>query len=549
MLNKKWITIVIILILAAVGGTFLYLRFLAGKRLTLQTGAELVPQNAEMMAFISSDPQDWSQLKEYGTPELREILQSNWEEQKPQFFKQQKDSADSEINYEEDIAPWLGNVAIASFSNSKDEQDSSGSQDEQAKEKQNFLAIAGIKNPIQAWRFRNSLDQDQATIEKQDYQGVTIRTMETEDGERYHLARVKGYLLVSSAPTVIESTIDTVKKEKSSFASTVDIKPLNLDDPVASFYLSDEILKVPERVTDTPENVEKQIDQLPIQSMAMGVDLKPKGVHLQTSAQVKSQEEPFEFDANKSQLLGKLPKDTIMSINGKNLSAIWSQLKERSENNPSLKKGIENFQEMVPIDLDEEGFGWIDGEYAIALFPTQKSLFPEFGVGGALLIESSQPEKGKQLLTTLGDMSQGLGDVSSRETTMNNTNVTLWELQQLPQPVVSHGWLEKELLLLTIGTPFQSVTDTDQQNSLKVSDKFSAIEQLFPNQNSGYLYFDVEQAMTVLENLPQDPFQQTPREAKAIMKSLRQVGLTTSQPNPNTAQIDLFVSLESSSNQ
>ncbi len=543
MSKTKWISIVVLLILAAVGGSYLYLRFLAGKRLTVKTGAELVPEDAEMMAFVSSDSNDWSQLQAYGTPELRDILQSKWEQQKSKLFEQE--SADSGINYQEDIAPWLGNVAIASFSTFDEDTDEDTKQQNQS---ENFLAIAGIKNPIKAWQFRNSLDQNQTTIKStKDYEGVTITTFETQNGELYRSARVNGYLLVSSKQTVIENTIDTAKKGESSFASQMDLQELNLNNPVASFYLSDKALKVPEQAQTqgTPENLEKQLDQIPIQSMAMGIDLKQEGVHLQTRAQVNSKQEFLSFEPSPNKLLRRLPDDTIALINGNDLNAIWSQIKARSEENESLKQGIESLEETVPIDLDEEGFGWMDGEYAIAVFPTEKALFPGVAIGGAIFIESTQRERGEELLTTLGEMSQGMGEVTSRETTINNTDVTVWELQQLPQPVVSHGWLENDLLLLTIASPFNSMTEINQESSLQVSDKFSAIEQVFPNENFGYFYFDMKQAMTQLENSPQNPLKNTPPEAKAIMESIRQVGVTTSQPDTNTPQMDVFISLES----
>jgi hypothetical protein len=84
----------------AFGGLY----FFNGKKLTPLEGAEVIPQEAIVSGYISTDLKDWSQLEEIGIP--KSILDNNIEQINTEFI------TNSNIVYQEDIKPWLGGAML-----------------------------------------------------------------------------------------------------------------------------------------------------------------------------------------------------------------------------------------------------------------------------------------------------------------------------------------------------------------------------------------------------------------------------------------------------
>ncbi|MEO0967867.1 MAG: DUF3352 domain-containing protein, partial [Cyanobacteria bacterium J06639_18] len=69
--------------------------------------AKLVPDEAIMTAYISTDPKLWSNLENFGTPEAQKLITQGLEDFKKDLTK------DSDLSYEKDLKPWLGGVMFA----------------------------------------------------------------------------------------------------------------------------------------------------------------------------------------------------------------------------------------------------------------------------------------------------------------------------------------------------------------------------------------------------------------------------------------------------
>jgi hypothetical protein len=131
--------------------TFVGLYFFNGKQLTLLEGAEVIPQEAIVSGYISTESKDWSEIEEIGIPENI----NNYLKQINSEF-----TGNSNLIYQEDIKPWLGGAMFAILPN-QDEDD--------------LLVILGIKNKLKAYDFLKKLEkQEKQPIEKIDYQGITI---------------------------------------------------------------------------------------------------------------------------------------------------------------------------------------------------------------------------------------------------------------------------------------------------------------------------------------------------------------------------------------
>jgi len=199
MFTKKRITLIGILLVLVIGGAYSYFRLVVGKRLTPQAGAKLVPERASTLTFIDTNPAVWSELEHYGTPEAQAIWKNYLEQLERDILPH------SELNYEEDIAPWLSGMAIAHFPSFNP-----FSQDK------NVLVIAGITNSLKARNFLRSLNNyGSAEAKQRQYQGVTITEIETADGNRVSGAMVQGYVLFSPRGKIIEQAIATAQGQPS----------------------------------------------------------------------------------------------------------------------------------------------------------------------------------------------------------------------------------------------------------------------------------------------------------------------------------------------
>jgi hypothetical protein len=196
------------------------------------------------------------------------------------------------------------------------------------------------------------------------------------------------------------------------------------------------------------------------------------------------------------------------------------------------------------LDLDQDVFSWLDGEYAIALFPTQESSLPNLPLAGGILIESSQREVGEQTLAKLTKIAAKNPFLTQETERLGNTEVTIWQ-DPSQQPLLNYGWLQKERLMITVATPLRIFAEKQGDNSLRNSPQFKAMAAHLPDSNFGYVYLNIKQAMTFLETMPQHPLKKLSPEAKATLNSLEQVALTAFQPEPSWRQIDLFLTLTS----
>ncbi|MDR9405194.1 MAG: DUF3352 domain-containing protein, partial [Halothece sp. Uz-M2-17] len=283
-----------------------------------------------------------------------------------------------------------------------------------------------------------------------------------------------------------------------------------------------------------------------IDSAVMGISLKPEGLHWQALA-FSTETEFLSLSPNESQLLSEVPDTSIAVINGHQLDQVWSQVVRQSADNPVLGIGLSVMRRWAKswnLDLDQDVFSWLDGEYAIALFPTQESSLPDVPLAGGILIESSQREVGEKTLAKLGEIAGNNPFLEKDTQLLGNTQVTTWE-DPSQQPFVSYGWLQEERLMITVGTPFRILAQKQGERTLNASQQFRAIAQRLPKTNLGYIYFDLQQGITLLEDIPQQPLKNLSPEAKATLNSMQQIALTASQPEPSFRQIDLFLSLES----
>ena len=187
-----------ILISAVIILADLYVRVLAGKELTPLEGAKLVPQEALMAIYISTDSQAWTQLKKVGTSEAQNIVQqkiNSWIS---------KVAVLEGIDYQKSVQPWIGNVMLASLPADRTITNDSES----------WLMVVGIKNKFKAFELANVIEkQNTKKIQASQYNSVPIVIVTNQNNQTSVVAVLNQYLLLSSNKQTVEKAIDTIQSK------------------------------------------------------------------------------------------------------------------------------------------------------------------------------------------------------------------------------------------------------------------------------------------------------------------------------------------------
>ena len=526
-------------VLAGTVAGYLYIKQNLDKQTTPLETANLVPQEALMTGFITTDPQNWQKLQQFGTPEAQKIAAGILQNLQTQILK------DSNINFEKDIKPWMGGIMFALMP-----------QPNQTTEP-NLLLVIGIKNKVAALNFANRLKtQNQATLQEKQHQNITYTNITEKAGATYSTAVVGEHLLIAFQEKTLQAAIDTFKG-KPSFAKNQTAAPLlakgaGLANPIAQFYLTDYsqlikqyYLNQPDAPTVSPL-VLKQLEQ--VKAVVGGIGADSEGLRFKANAFFNPQTIKHEFKPTPGKIINQFPTQTIALINGSGINRYWSDLVSESQTTPDIKKFLDSVREPLKnnlnLDADKELFNWMDGEFALSLIESNQGILSQFGFGSALIIETSNRKAADASLDKLQTiLRQNVPFLSSSQRKINNQEITEWTIPQ--GTVLTQGWLNDKTAFITLGPLADSLISGG--NSLQTSPTFKSTTGTLPQPNQGYFYLDMEKTSKVVNNLTQAAGTPLPPEANAILNSVKAIGATANWPDKTTSQVEILFSLQKKS--
>ncbi|MBE9039196.1 DUF3352 domain-containing protein [Oscillatoriales cyanobacterium LEGE 11467] len=524
----------------AAAGYFFFLRGAPTGDAGVMASAEVVPESALMAAHISTDSTSWSELKQFGTPEAQEIVKKGIES-----FEQDL-QADANLNFETDLKPWMGDVMLAIVPPAESAQNAGEPQP---------LIVVGIKDKVKALAFAQKMKEEGGeNVSEIDYQGVTISEISQPD-ETIYTAVLDDFVTISFDLATLQQAIDTSKGQPS-FASQPEAAKIlrngaELDNTLAQLYIADYRAFIAQVAEQSPENQElpsqtlKQLEQ--VDSIVMGVGTDDRGLRLTTRVELDPDYPQPEFAPASGKPIAQFPAETIALASGQGIGRIWSQLVEQSEDDPQTKQAVDGVRQTFgQIDLDADRvFGWMDGEFALGLVPSREGILANVGFGGALTIDTSDRAAAEETLEKVGKVLQDSipVPVNIAQKDVKGTQMTQWSVPQVsPGPLVGYGWLDDDSLLLAIGGPIADAMLPTPATPLDTSEGFTTSTDTLPQTNLGYFYANFEQAMTLVNSLPPEATGLTP-EAKAILDSIRSLGVTATVQDKSTSTLEMALPL------
>ncbi len=539
------------LLIPAVGATvlvagsiaaYMYFKGPSGDSSGALGSAKLVPSTALMATYISTDPQAWAELSEFGTPEAQKLLAKGLEDFQQDFFKE------GNISYEQDLKPWVGGVMVAVLPPNPTQLAQTKAQPES-----NILMVVGIKDKLKALSFANKLKSKEGVkVEESDYKGEKI-TAVTENGRLTYSATLNNnHLVLAPSKQAVEKAIETFKGQPS-FASEAGANKMltanaDVKNILAQVYIPDyggmmqQLLAASPQATQLPPQTLKQLQQ--VKSMVARVGVDAQGVRMKAIANLDPQLNKFEYQASPAKIVGQLPLDTFALMTGNGISRSWSAIVEQSQDDPAFNQVLQQVRgqlKFVNIDLDKDVFGWMDREFAFGAVPSNQGVLANFGFGGALVLETSDRQTATATLSKLDNLAK-IQQINVANRKIDGKDVTEWQIPG-QGALLSHGWLNQDTVFLAVGGSVADAIATNNSPKLNTSNTFKAVTDSLQKPNAGYFYIDAEKTASLVNRFMTQG-QPLPTDANTVLSAVHGFGVTVTSPDKSTGELEMLLALK-----
>ncbi|MHC5935926.1 DUF3352 domain-containing protein [Nostoc sp.] len=513
--------------------------------------AKLVPSTALMAAYITTDPEAWAKLQQFGTPEAQKLVAKNLEDFNKQMF------SDGNVSYEKDIKPWAGGVMIAVLPPNpvKPAQLNvpSGAPNIPAnlQQKPNILIVVGIKDKLSALNFANKLKSEKGVkFQESDYQGQKIIETTQNGKPTYSVVLNNSHLILAPEKQAVEKAIDTFKGQ-SSFASkegagSILSKGVDVKNNLAQIYIPDYPGTVQQLAAASPQSKQlpaQTLTQLKqIKSVVAGVGVDDAGVRVKAIANLDPQLNKFQYQSTPGNIVGQFPIDTFALISGSGISRGWETVVEQSKDYPEMKQVLEQARSQLKfanIDLDKDIFGWMNGEFAFGAIPSNQGVLASVGFGGALVFDTSDRKTAEATLTKLDTLAK-TQKINIANRNIGGKDVTEWQIPR-QGALLAHGWLDQDTVFVALGGPIADAVSDRKNQSLDNSDTFKAVTGSLQKPNGGYFYLDMDKTKTMplINSLISSN-----ADTITILGLIRGFGVTATSPDKSTSELEMLLALK-----
>jgi len=569
--NKSYLILTSVATAALIGGGAATYWVLIQNRYSwgnLPVGANLIPQDALMTIAVSTNEQQWQQLREFGTPQTKAAFEQTLTKFRDRFL------TNKGYNYQQHIQPWLGQEVTLAFlselqktSQGKLTQQTTPAADTEEAElpKQSVVMVLPIDNPIQAKQIleqpQNPFNQSQ-WIER-NYKGINIKETQTNTLENYSTIVIDGrFLVITTDPKATNKVIDTYKGS-ASLANTPGYSEAlaKIEDGQAFAKLYVNIPAAAVATKNSPQQISPQgLAQLQQQQgLATTITLESEGIRFKSISFLKPNSEKTYIPSNTASIMPqRLPANTLMMVSGGNLRQFWQEYIQGASSNPmtpfkpeELRKAVKSFSE---LDLDQDLVSWMGGEFSLSLIPPAKTspeipLATNFGPGIVFMVKASDRNMAERTLTQLNQIMSNKYSFKSEKTQLGNQPVV-----NLISPTLgvkmTQGWLDGNVAFLTLGTPVTEQIAPQPRTNLSQSQLFGNVVPTELNPNNGNFFIDIDRLgvdttanlLTFLLRLSPDI--NTQNILRTQLAPIQAIGVTAAISDERSTRFDIFVKLK-----
>ena len=517
-----------VLLLLAVGGFFWLtsqspLNLLQGGAVANPTAAIFVPKQAPLMASLLVNPDRLEAFRQLVARPLNR-RRSRAE------LNQIEDTllGNKGINYQRDIRPWLGDeltLAVTSLDFDRNQQNAV---------QPGYLLAVTTKDAQRAREFLQLYYSKQATPGTADlafekYKGVNLvykrRITQSEtsvNGAKSSqtpetlTSAVVGdrFVLFANHPKVLRDALNNVQAANLSLNDDREYQQMleSLTEPRIglSFVnlpaLAGWISKQPIPAGESFEGSE---------TLSIALTLNRLGLLAQTALfGAKPSDESVAPALSKPvDALQYIPAQSALAIAGTDLNKLWNQLSTDVASDNALKalfeQSITRLQSLWGIQLPQDIFSWVQGEYALSLLPRPDRNNPDWIFVAQKVPGSTVEESIEHLDDVAKDRGLSVGTLP-----LGERNVTAWtklvtaatavpgkddRLMKLEAQVHGVHTTVGDYEIFTSSIEAMDEALKGLENSLVNTDKFQEAIASLPEQNDGYLYLDWRKSETFIK--------------------------------------------------
>lgn len=512
-------------ILLVLGGAAAYfgLRQRLATTAKLPLGMELVPDNALVTLTLTTDENQWTRLRQLGTPESQKSLDRLLVTWRDRIL-----SANG-YRFRTDIEPWIGDQVTLAF------LPAAGG--DGATER---VLLVPIEEPLKAQELLSE-PRDGVNWVGRDYRDIKIQSIKTATGETLESAVLdRQWLVLASGTSGIEAVIDSFDGEGSMVDSNAyrqAIKYVQMPSSLVQLYVN-----VPEAAAVLAGST-----ALPgINGLVAAVDLLPNGLDIEASTWLGPEDQPVYGDmANgRSWTPERLPESTVLLLSTGSIGPLWQALSEAEQLTALLPITptalTEGLKTQTGLDFENDILPWLGREVTFALLPpaerdnaTPSTTEPMGQL--ALMADVSDRDAAEATWTQLDEVmaSRFRFDVQPSQALPINRLVSYYG-----GIAMGYGWLDKNVTFFGVGAEVLDEIAPSPRKSLKANQSFQTLLDISPQEHSGYFFIDLDRIYDLQGTVP---FPTLPDGS--IFSAVKTLGVTTTVQDERNLSYDIFVEL------
>ncbi len=515
----------------------------------LPVGANIIPQDALFAVSLSTNPQEWHKLREFGTKETQAELDKSLVQLRDRFL------TNNGYDFQKDIQPWVGdNVAIAILSPQVNQAKPVADNVESASNQQSIIMVLPVKNLEKA----QSILAQPKTLKQskwidRTYQGFAIKQTDGKTGETLSATLIdRRFVVITDNPTATEKAIDAYKSKVSlatigGFAENFP-KIANYQ-PFAQFYVNvPKAAKIAATAPNRhlPAQVLTQLQNN--QGLAGTITLEPQGIRLKGVSWLNpNSQRVLAVENQAGQMQNRIPAETLMMLSGGNLQHLWADYVLTSQGNPlspitpeQLRSGVKS---LTTLDLERDLLSWMKGEFSVSVIPNtpKEGSLEDFRAGFLLMVQTSDRPSAEKSLKQLDNVMKNQYQFQIQPGKVAEKPVVNW-IAPFGTLTATHGWLDDDVAFLALGAPITDKIVPKPNYTLASTATFQQAVPSEPSPTNGQFFLDVERTA---KNFPLPnlfPNQQT------WLGITRSVGVTTAVSDSRSNRYDIFLTLKKADN-
>jgi hypothetical protein len=426
--------------------------------------------------------------------------------------------ADTNLDYRRDIQPWLGDeITWAVTTPDIDRDRQNGSQP-------GYLLAVTTKNAERSREFLQLFWQKQATAGSdlvfEQYKGVKlVYSNKPLEGDlrgsplQNSLASaVVGdrFVVFANNPKVLRDAINNVQATNLNLSDSDSYKLAwqNLTQPKIGLTF----VNLPAIGKWLGNDAKVEVSQK-YESLAIALGLTPQGLVAETSLLTTAERQINATAPALSQPVGALqylPENSTLVAASTNLNQLWNQISAELKSS-ALSQVLEQYRASLEnswgIDLPQDVFSWVQGEYALGMLPSRDRANPDW-----IFVAEKSPGANEASIEHLDAVAKERG-FSVGTLPLGNQSITGWT-KLITAPIVpgeEQSGMKLEAQVQGVHTTAgkyeifaTSVEAMDKalkapENSMLASANFKGAIAPLPLPNDGYLYIDWASSQSILE--------------------------------------------------